>query len=150
MRARHETGFSLAEENAAGVVRREDLQEAAKVDGANLGGLRSSPPPSTGTAGSALPADLPANSSPGIASAAGVAPAFGPTVVAAVAPPPISGGTLLVLADGVTAIVSDPDRDAVYVVDTATATVTATVALQAGDEPGALSRWQYRGRRGTR
>lgn len=80
----------------------------------------------------------------------GLLPAFGPTVVAAVAPPPISGGTLLVLADGVTAIVSDPDRDAVYVVDTATATVTATVALQAGDEPGALSRWQYRGRRGTR
>jgi DNA-binding beta-propeller fold protein YncE len=59
-------------------------------------------------------------------------------VVASVAPPPISGGTLLVLADGVTAIASDPDRAAVYVVNTATATVTATVALQPGDEPGRL------------
>ncbi len=103
----------------------------------------------TGTAASSPAGDLPPSGpagtatgfgggAAGVATAGGVAPAFGPTVVASVAPPPISGGTLLVLADGVTAIVSDPDRDAVYVVDTATATVTATVALQAGDEPGRL------------
>jgi cytochrome c553 len=63
-----------------------------------------------------------------------VAP-FGSTVTAAVAPPPISGGTLLVLNDGVTAVASDPDRDAVYVINTTTARVTFTIALQAGDEP---------------
>jgi Cytochrome c len=54
---------------------------------------------------------------------------------AATSVPPISGGTLLVLADGATAVASDPDRDQVYVVDLSTKVVRA-VALQAGDEPG--------------
>ncbi len=65
-------------------------------------------------------------------------PTFGHTVSASVAPPPISGGTLLVTHDGVTAVVSDPDRDAVYVVDVAGGAVLATLAMQAGDEPGRL------------
>jgi hypothetical protein len=50
---------------------------------------------------------------------------------------PISGGTLLVTADGKTAVASDPDRDQVYLVDVSTKAVRATV-LQPGDEPGRL------------
>jgi hypothetical protein len=49
--------------------------------------------------------------------------------------PPISGGTLVVLADGNTAVASDPDRDQVYVVDLKGG-VARTVVLQPGDEPG--------------
>ena len=52
--------------------------------------------------------------------------------------PPISGGTLIALSDGTTVAASDPERDQVYVVDLATNAVTATVRLQAGDEPGRL------------
>ena len=51
-------------------------------------------------------------------------------------PPPISGGTLLVLADGVTAVASDPDRDAVSIVELATQTRRAHIALPAKAEPG--------------
>ena len=60
----------------------------------------------------------------------------GPVVVAAKAPPPISGGTLLVLRDRKTAIVADPDRDQLFVVDTAALTIQRTVTLEAGSEPG--------------
>ena len=49
-----------------------------------------------------------------------VHPVFNATVKAGTPPPPISGGTLLVLRDGVTAVAADPDRDLVYVVDTRT------------------------------
>ena len=66
-------------------------------------------------------------------------PTFGSTVTADVAPPPISGGTLLVTKDGSTAVAADPDRDAVYVVDMAAASVAHTVALQPGDEPGRVA-----------
>ncbi|HEV3191232.1 MAG TPA: hypothetical protein VGY54_12075, partial [Polyangiaceae bacterium] len=69
---------------------------------------------------------------------AGVHPSFGATVTAATTPPAISGGTLLVLHDGNTAVAADPDRDSVYVVDVSGAAVTHTVALAAGDEPGRL------------
>jgi hypothetical protein len=50
---------------------------------------------------------------------------------------PISGGTVLALADGTHAVVADPDRDRLMVVDL-TAGTTVEVALQAGDEPGRL------------
>jgi hypothetical protein len=54
-------------------------------------------------------------------------------------PPPISGGTLLLLADGHTVAASDPDRDQVYVADTQGAmALKSTITLQAGDEPGRL------------
>ncbi len=65
-------------------------------------------------------------------------PVFGPTATAAVAPPPVSGGTLLALANGKVVVASDPDRDAVYVVDTVNAVLKSTIALQPGDEPGRL------------
>jgi hypothetical protein len=66
-----------------------------------------------------------------------IQPTLGSSVTAAISPPPISGGTLLALEDGLHAVASDPDRDAVYVVDL-NARTARTVALQAGDEPGRL------------
>ncbi|HLK38531.1 MAG TPA: cytochrome-c peroxidase [Polyangiaceae bacterium] len=65
-------------------------------------------------------------------------PTFGALVTAAVAPPPISGGTLLVTQDGKTAVAADSDRDAVYLVDLGSMTLTSTLSLKAGDEPGRL------------
>ncbi|MDB4983025.1 MAG: hypothetical protein JWM82_3777 [Myxococcales bacterium] len=69
----------------------------------------------------------------------GPTPIIPTTITTASKPPlPISGGTLLTLADGVTAVASDPDRDQVYVVDLAANKVRATIKLQPGDEPGRL------------
>jgi len=55
---------------------------------------------------------------------------------AAVPPPAVSGGTLRVLRDDHTAVAADPDRDQVYIVDLDATTLTATVTLSPGDEPG--------------
>jgi len=57
-------------------------------------------------------------------------------VVAAAAPPMISGGTLLVLRDGVTAIAADPDRDRVSIVGLGPEGLLGHVLLEPGDEPG--------------
>lgn len=57
-------------------------------------------------------------------------------VEAAVRPRPISGGTLLVAADGSTVVAADPDRDLVHVVSLASSKVEHTIALEPGDEPG--------------
>jgi mono/diheme cytochrome c family protein len=57
-------------------------------------------------------------------------------ITAPVTPPPISGGTLSVLSDDSLAIVADPDRDRISIVDLKTLAVRSTIALQAGDEPG--------------
>jgi hypothetical protein len=73
------------------------------------------------------------------AAPSGPRPTFPTTVVASKAPPPISGGTLLVTSDGQTAIAADPDRDAIYGVDLASSTVRYTVHLQEGDEPGRVA-----------
>jgi hypothetical protein len=51
-------------------------------------------------------------------------------------PPPISGGTLLVTADGETAVAADSDRDVVWVVDLDSTSLLHQVKLQANDEPG--------------
>ena len=54
---------------------------------------------------------------------------------------PISGGTLLVAADGHTMIASDPDRDVLYLGDMdapAGKNTLVTLGLVAGDEPGRL------------
>lgn len=59
-----------------------------------------------------------------------------PATTATVKPVSISGGTLSVLADGSAAIVADPERDTVSIVDLKTFSVRQTIALQAGDEPG--------------
>ena len=49
---------------------------------------------------------------------------------------PISGGTLLVTGDGARAVVADPDRDHIAIVDLDAKHVLADVALTAGSEPG--------------
>jgi mono/diheme cytochrome c family protein len=49
---------------------------------------------------------------------------------------PISGGTLLVSADGKTAIVADPDRDRISVVDLERSEVIRRIVLTPGDQPG--------------
>jgi mono/diheme cytochrome c family protein len=71
---------------------------------------------------------------------AGPQPDLGATTTQDKAPPPITGGTLIVLADGKTAVASDPDRDRVYLVDTSvTSPAPKEVVLQEGDEPGRLA-----------
>jgi hypothetical protein len=50
---------------------------------------------------------------------------------------PISGGTMLITHDGAHAVIADPDRDRVMIVEVASGT-TVELALQAGDEPGRL------------
>ena len=65
-----------------------------------------------------------------------VPPEFGPTVRQADPPPPLSGGTLAVAADGKTVVAADPDRDRVYIVDVDDPSKRMTVALSHHDEPG--------------
>jgi hypothetical protein len=94
---------------------------------------------SSGTSSSpttALPTGF-TGSAPGMASSV-AEPVFGPTTVATVPPPPISGGTLLATHDGTRVIAADPERDSVYVVNLVTNAVASTIALTAGDEPGRL------------
>lgn len=53
------------------------------------------------------------------------------------APPPISGGTLAVTANGHVVVAADPDRDRIMLVDVSTTSARVTpVALPAGAEPG--------------
>jgi hypothetical protein len=59
-----------------------------------------------------------------------------PAVVARTAPPPLAGGTLLVTSAGHSALVSDPDHDQLFIVDLDRPQISATIALEAGDEPG--------------
>ena len=66
-------------------------------------------------------------------------PTFGTTVRATRPPPAISGGTLLGMKDGTTAIAADPDRDEVSIVDLVKERITYTVTLQPGDEPGRVA-----------
>jgi DNA-binding beta-propeller fold protein YncE len=75
---------------------------------------------------------------PGVPPLPPTLPVFGASVTATVPPPPISGGTLLGLQNGSLAVASDPDRDALYVIDTSGASLLKTIALQSGDEPGRL------------
>jgi hypothetical protein len=58
-------------------------------------------------------------------------------VLAPTPPPALSGGTMLLASDGVTAVVADPDRDTVWWADfAATPPVVRSIVLQPGDEPG--------------
>lgn len=59
-----------------------------------------------------------------------------PATTAPVTPPAISGGTLSVLSDSSLAIVADPERDRVSIVNLSTSLLAHTVELQPGDEPG--------------
>jgi cytochrome c peroxidase len=63
-------------------------------------------------------------------------PNFGTTKQALEPPPPISGGTLTILAGDAIAVASDPDRDHLYVIDLQKKILISDIALQKGDEPG--------------
>ncbi|WP_234023159.1 c-type cytochrome [Sorangium cellulosum] len=54
----------------------------------------------------------------------------------AAGPPAISGGTLAVSRDGLTAVAADPDRDRVWIVALQERKLRAEIALEKGDEPG--------------
>jgi mono/diheme cytochrome c family protein len=62
-----------------------------------------------------------------------------PPVNAETAPPPISGGTLIITSDGLTAVAADPDRDRIMFVDLRRAEVLSELTLEPGDEPGRLT-----------
>ncbi|HEY5943944.1 MAG TPA: c-type cytochrome [Kofleriaceae bacterium] len=51
---------------------------------------------------------------------------------------PISGGTMLVTRDGARAVVADPDRDRVMIVELDSGRTTADLALVAGSDPGRI------------
>jgi mono/diheme cytochrome c family protein/DNA-binding beta-propeller fold protein YncE len=59
-------------------------------------------------------------------------------LVASRPPPPISGGTLAISADGKLAVAADPDRDKVYVIDLLT-NAKQTIELDVGAEPGRVA-----------
>lgn len=65
-------------------------------------------------------------------------PQLGTTFSQPTAPPALSGGTLLMLSDLNTIVAADPDRDMIYVVDLPSRTLTHTIGLRSGDEPGRL------------
>ena len=112
--------------------------------GSTSGGSVATGPGAAGAKPGASIADVGATCSPGSPGGptldASDAPAsvlaLGLPASAAVAPPAVSGGTLLVLSDKTTVAAADPDRDAVYLVDLASRAVTATIAIEPGDEPG--------------
>src|ERR1022692_1749211 len=89
-------------------------------------------------AGSVGTSTLPSVADGGVVADVGVFPPnvsvnpriFDPTASAADPPPAISGGTLAILSDGVTAVAADPDRDTIAVANLTTQTVTAKIALQ--------------------
>ncbi len=62
-----------------------------------------------------------------------------PSAHQADAPPAISGGTLLLTADGDHVVAADPDRDQIYVVSLASQSLLKTLALNAHDEPGRVA-----------
>jgi hypothetical protein len=62
-----------------------------------------------------------------------------PLVVPAKPTPALSGGTLLLIAQGHKAAVADPERDHVSFVDLDQLVVSATAPLQKGDQPGRLA-----------
>ena len=75
----------------------------------------------------------------GVGLQGGMKPNFGETVIAAVPPPPISGGTLSLSSDGRLAVAADPDRDQVYFVDIETQALVRTVRLPERSEPGRVT-----------
>ena len=65
------------------------------------------------------------------------APLFAGKTVRAAHTAPVVGGTLLVTRDGSTVVAADPDRDAIFLVNLASHSVTSLV-LSRGDEPGRM------------
>jgi hypothetical protein len=85
------------------------------------------PTPTSGVAGGSTTIDI----GPSVPTA----PLFEGKVVHAEHVAPVLGGTLSVTRDGATVVAADPDRDAVFLVDTKSKQMRPVV-LQRGDEPG--------------
>jgi mono/diheme cytochrome c family protein len=69
----------------------------------------------------------------------GPQPTFGPLISQKEPPPPISGGTLAIAADGTTAVAADADRDRIYVVDLPARAVKFSINLPHRSEPGRVA-----------
>ena len=79
----------------------------------------------------------------GVGLGVGIACAAGCTIETGYEPPPpppwgtpLVGGTILVTRDGSRAVVADPDRDRVVIVDLASERITDTIVLAPGSAPG--------------
>ena len=86
--------------------------------------------------GTAVGCGLPSPPPPDAVTPPGVTPGLPPTPRAQ--PPAVSGGTLLVLKDGTTAVAADPDRDVIWLADLTKLAQTGRIDLHSGDEPGRL------------
>jgi mono/diheme cytochrome c family protein len=76
---------------------------------------------------------------PSSVSTPGPQPSFGPLVQQKEPPPPISGGTLAIGSDHMTAVAADADRDRIYVVDLPARAVRHTIQLPRHSEPGRVT-----------
>jgi hypothetical protein len=105
-------------------------------------GSLASPPtqgvPDSGTGGSGIVVPSPGGKGGSGASKGGPVVDTRPVVTAERTPPPISGGTLLVLQEGGRAVVADSDRDTVSIVDLTGSRVEVSFPLEARAEPGRL------------
>lgn len=144
MRAAHRSGTGLAGVGLAAwgawLAGCGSTPAAAPVDttGGNQGDVTPLPDPSTTvsaacSAAAAASRDMVTGGSPFNTL---FGPHLGPTTQQPVAPPAISGGTLRVLAGGQKVVAADSDRDLIYIVDAATMSLSTTIALAPGDEPG--------------
>jgi hypothetical protein len=87
------------------------------------------------------PGDGPANSNSKGEPTGNFAPTDGTALVGpakslSVPPAPLSGGTLLILKDGHTAIAADPDRDMIFVADTKSKRLLAAIPTKERSQPG--------------
>jgi mono/diheme cytochrome c family protein len=113
-----------------------DRGGGAQPGGGALGG---SVDGGTGLAAPINCSDPSMTTSRGLPPGVGFQPQIPTTIAHASTPsPPLSGGTLLALADGETAVASDPERDQVDVIELVGNSLRSVVALQPGDEPGRL------------
>jgi hypothetical protein len=133
-------GFGLMLAIAAGGCAGGGVNEGTGAGGDGIGSVIPPTCTSTSTGGfGGVSGSTPISLPPGLPPIGGqFPPDLGTTYSQQVAPPAVSGGTLLILADGKTAVAADPDRDRIYVVDVGLRTVTFTLSLSAGDEPGRL------------
>jgi hypothetical protein len=106
------------------------------------GSFADAPPPGqpveSGTGGTGIVAPTPGGKGGSGGSKGGSIVDTRPVVTAERTPPPISGGTLLVLREGGRAVVADADRDTISIVDLTALIVEVSFPLEARAEPGRL------------
>ena len=138
-RLRQLTALALALAAAGGCSIQEQHPAGLGTGGASFSGTGGFPGSGSGGAsenGCAVDEGKAFGSSSGGSIGASLPMQLGATVTPADPPPVVSGGTLRVLHDGQTAVASDPDRDQISMVDLKAGSVSATITLMKGDEPG--------------